>query len=92
MKPVRSPKRILLSLLLLLHPLSALPISSLAQDGSIDGVQRLFGKIEFGNPALSMPEDKPYMLLFDLTAYIERDENHSIDLEAQVLGPVRGSP
>jgi C-terminal processing protease CtpA/Prc len=80
--------RTLLSLLLAILMLGS-GFTSIAAQGR-DGVTTLTGGITITNPNILSDVSEPYMLLTDMTPYVNRDRDEPVPLESQIIGAIDG--
>lgn len=80
--------RTFLSLLLAILMLGSGFTSVAAQER--DGVSTLTGGITITNPNILSDVSEPYMLLTDMTPYVNRDRDEAVPLESQIIGAIDG--
>jgi C-terminal processing protease CtpA/Prc len=56
-----------------------------------DGVATLTGNVTITNPIILSTISEPYILLMDMTAYVERDRDKPLSLQSQIIAPFEGS-
>jgi len=80
--------RTLLSLLVVVLLLAQGAPGSAAQEP--DGVTTLTGTLTLTSPNLLETISEPYILLADMTAYVERDRELTLPLRSQIVAPLEG--